>query len=176
MHLWHDVSLGKNTPDEVTVIIEIPRGEQNKYEIDKETGLISLDRVLYGANYYPADYGFLPQTYWEDGDALDAFVITTNALFPGCLVKARPVAMLEMIDGGESDAQLICVPVDDPRFADVHDLADLPGHFMKEVQNFLETYKLLQNKSVQIKGIHGADKAKETIKKSMRMYQEKFSK
>jgi inorganic pyrophosphatase len=175
MHLWHDVSLGKNAPKEITVVIEIPKGSQNKYEIDKETGLISLDRVLYGANFYPMDYGFVPQTLWEDGDALDAFVLTTNELFPGCLVKARPIGIIKMIDDGESDDKLICVPVNDPRFNEVNDLADISEHQVKEMTHFLETYKLLQDKEVTISGARGVEAAHEAVKKGVKLYQQKFS-
>lgn len=176
MHYLHDLSAGKNAPDEINVVIEIPKGSQNKYEIDKETGVISLDRVLYGANIYPHDYGFVPQTHWEDGDALDAFVLTTNTLFPGCLVKARPIGILNMVDAGEADEKLICVPVDDPRFDEIKDIADIEPHLIKEIKNFLETYKLLQNKEVTIGGVEGADKAKEAVKKGMEMYKEEFKK
>lgn len=175
MHLWHDLSLGDNAPEEITVVIEIPKGSQNKYEIDKETGLISLDRVLYGANFYPMDYGFVPQTLWEDGDALDAFVVTTNELFPGCVVKTRPIGVLSMIDDGESDDKLICVPVKDPRFADVKDISDLAEHHVKEMKHFLETYKMLQNKEVTISGVGGTAEAKAAIEKGVKLYQEKFS-
>ncbi len=176
MHLWHDISLGENAPETLTAIIEIPRGSQNKYEINKETGLISLDRVLYGANFYPFDYGFAPQTLWEDGDALDICVLTTNPLFAGCQVEVRPVGVMHMTDSGESDDKVICVPVGDPRFAHVKDLADIGEHRIKEMQHFFETYKLLQKKEVSVTGIEGADKAKESVKKSMAMYAEKFRK
>lgn len=176
MHLWHDVSVGENAPEEITVIIEIPKGSQNKYEIDKETGLISLDRVLYGANFYPADYGFVPQTLWEDGDALDALVLTTNALFPGCVLNTRPIGVFHMIDGGESDDKLVCVPVDDPRFEGINDVKDLPKHLLKEMQNFFETYKLLQKKEVEITGLDGKDAAIEAVKKGQALYAEKFAK
>jgi inorganic pyrophosphatase len=176
MHLWHDISAGEQAPDEVTVIIEIPRGSQNKYEIDKETGLISLDRVLFGANVYPMDYGFVPQSYWEDGDALDALVMTTNPLFPGCLVSCRPIGVMHMIDSGESDDKLICVPTKDPRFSHVQDIDDLGEHRLKELKHLFETMKILQNKEVKVTGFDHAKKAKETVKKAMKMYQEKFAK
>lgn len=176
MHLWHDIKLGDNAPQEFTTIIEIPRGSQNKYEIEKETGMISLDRVLFGANVYPTDYGFAPQTLWEDGDALDVMVLTTNPLFPGCMVTVRPIGVMHMIDGGESDDKVIAVPTSDPRFADIKDIADLPQHRLKEIQNFFETYKLLQKKEVKVTGMEGAAAALETVKKSVKMYQDKFSK
>lgn len=176
MHLWHDISLGENAPETLTAIIEIPRGSQNKYEINKETGLISLDRVLFGANFYPFDYGFAPQTLWEDGDPLDICVLTSNPLFAGCQLEVRPVGVMHMVDSGESDDKVICVPTADPRFAHVKDLADVGEHRIKEMQHFFETYKLLQKKEVKITGIEGAAAAKESIKKSMAMYAEKFGK
>ena len=109
--------LGKDAPEKFNVIIEIPRGSSNKYEIDKETGLIKLDRVMYSPVYYPLDYGFLPQTHWHDGDAVDALVLTTHPLLPGVLVEAKPIGVLEMVDDGDRDEKVICVAVKDPRFS-----------------------------------------------------------
>src|SRR3954468_1082346 len=116
MNLLHDIPAGSR--DEMNVIVEIPRGVKNKYEIDKETGLIKLDRVNHTAQAYPFDYGFVPQTLWDDGDALDVVLLTTEALFPGLLLEARPVGIMHMIDGGEADEKVIAVPVGDPRFKD----------------------------------------------------------
>ncbi|OGI28600.1 MAG: inorganic pyrophosphatase, partial [Candidatus Moranbacteria bacterium RIFOXYA1_FULL_44_7] len=126
MNLLHDISSG--TADEMNVIVEIPKFSKNKYEIDKETGLIALDRVMHSAQDYPFDYGFVPQTLFDDGDALDVVLITTHPLAPGILVKARPVAIMEMIDGGERDDKVVAVPVDDPRFENVRDINDLNPH------------------------------------------------
>ena len=144
MNLWHEVSKGENIPNEINVIIEIPKNSPNKYEIDKETGLISLDRANYSSAPYPFDYGFVPQTLWEDNDPLDVVVLTTFPLHPGILVKSRPVAVMEMIDDGESDYKIIAVPVDDKRWDDTHDLADLNKHMVKEFVHFFETYKELK--------------------------------
>ena len=113
MNLWHDIKPG--TRDKMNVIVEINKGSKNKYEIDKETGLIALDRAMHTAQDYPFDYGFVPQTLWDDDDALDVLILTTYPLIPGILVRVRPVAMLNMIDGGESDDKIIAVPIDDPR-------------------------------------------------------------
>lgn len=178
MNLWHDVPLGSNVPAEINVIIEIPRGSANKYEIDKETGLIKLDRANYSTAPYPVDYGFAPQTLWEDGDALDVLVLTTFPLYPGILVSVRPVAVMEMIDSGESDYKVIAVPVDDKRWDDVQDLADLNKHNLKEYQHFFETYKALKGKPapVEIKGIKGKSEAIAAIEKSIALYKEKFVK
>lgn len=169
MNLLHDIKAG--TPDVMNVIIEIPKFSKNKYEIDKETGIIALDRVMHSSQDYPFDYGFVPQTLFDDGDALDVVLITTHPLAPGILVKARPVAIMEMIDGGDRDDKVIAVPVDDPRFDEVHDIADLNKHFIKETTHFFETYKKVQNKEVKIGEWHGAAKAKEAFTRSCEMYQ-----
>ncbi|OGG58504.1 inorganic pyrophosphatase [Candidatus Kaiserbacteria bacterium RIFCSPHIGHO2_01_FULL_56_24] len=178
MNLWHDVPLGENAPDEINVIIEIPKGSNNKYEIDKETGLIKLDRANYSAAAFPYDYGFAPQTLWEDNDALDVIVLTTYPLQTGILVNVRPVAVMEMIDSGESDFKIIGVPTEDKRWEDVQDLADINKHSLKEFQHFLETYKALKGKPavVEIKGIKGKSEAIEAVKKSVKLYKEKFGK
>ena len=177
MNLWHDVPLGEDAPNEINVIIEIPKGSNNKYEIDKATGLIKLDRANYSSAAYPFDYGFAPQTLWDDGDALDVIVLTTYPLSPGILVAVRPVAVMEMIDSGESDYKVIAVPVEDKRWEGVIDLADINKHTLKEFQNFFETYKLLKGKPapVEINGIKGKAEALEAIKKSVELYKAKFS-
>ena len=176
MNLWHDIPLGENAPDEINVIIEIPKGSPNKYEIDKTTGLIKLDRVNYSAAPYPFDYGFAPQTLWDDNDPLDVVVLTSYPLYPGILVAVRPVAVMEMIDNGESDYKVIGVPVEDKRWDDVTDLKDLNKHTLKEYQHFFETYKALKGKPapVVINGIKGKTEAIEAVKKSVELYQKKF--
>lgn len=174
MNLWHDIAPG--TADEMNVIIEIPKGSKNKYEIDKETGLIALDRALHSAQDYPFDYGFIPQTLWDDGDALDVVVLTTYPLAPGILVQVRPVAVMDMVDSGEGDAKIIAVPVSDPRWKEVQDLADVNKHTLKEIQHFFETYKQIQNKEVKVEKVEGADKAKEAFAKSLEIYKAKFNK
>lgn len=178
MNLWHDITIGKNSPEEFNCIIEIPKGSHNKYEIDKETGLIKLDRANYGPAAYPFDYGFVPQTLWEDGDALDVILLSTFPVNTGVLVNARPVALLEMTDSGESDYKIIAVPVEDRRWEDVKDLADLNNHSLREFQNFFETIKQLKGKPavVEIHGYKGKAEAIEAIKKSQQLYSEKFGK
>ncbi len=179
MNLWHEVSKGENIPNEINVIIEIPKNSPNKYEIDKETGLISLDRANYSSAPYPFDYGFVPQTLWEDGDPLDVVVLTTFPLHPGILVKSRPVAVMEMIDDGESDYKIIAVPVDDKRWDDTHDLQDLNKHMIKEFVHFFETYKELkkgQKDVVKIPKISGKQEALDAVLKSIEIYNQKFGK
>ena len=178
MNLWHDISAGENIPDEINVIIEIAKGSNNKYEIDKATGLIKLDRANYSSAAFPYDYGFVPQTLWEDGDALDVIVLTTYPLQTGILVNVRPVAVMEMIDSGESDFKIIAVPTEDKRWEDVQDLSDVNKHALKEFQHFLETYKALKGKPapVEIRGIKGKAEAIAAIEKSIALYKEKFNK
>lgn len=175
MNLWHDVPLGSDAPNEINTIIEIPKGSANKYEVDKETGMIKLDRANYSAAPYPFDYGFAPQTLWEDGDPLDVVVLTTYPLHPGILVAVRPVAVMDMIDSGESDYKIIAVPVEDKRWDDVQDLGDLNKHTLKEIQHFFETYKALKGKPapVEIKGVYDKAAAIEAVKKSVELYSQK---
>lgn len=178
MNLWHDVPLGDNAPKEINVIIETPKGSPNKYEIDKEMGLIRLDRANYSAAAFPADYGYAPQTLWDDGDALDVIVLATFPIPSGILVKVRPVAVMEMIDTGESDYKVIAVPVDDRRWDDVNDLADVNKHTLKEIQHFFETYKALKGKAavVEVKGFKDKTEALEAVTKSVQIYKDKFGK
>ena len=165
MNLLKDVAPG--TAEEMNVIIEINKGSKNKYEIDKETGIIALDRVMHTSQDCPFDYGFVPQTLWDDGDALDIVMLTTYPLFPGLLVKARPVAIVDMVDSGEEDAKIIAVPVGDPRFADVQDLKDINKHTLKEIEHYFTTYKKLQNKEVIIRGIAGKAEAMKAFEKGV---------
>jgi inorganic pyrophosphatase len=176
MNLWHDVTLGKNVPEEFNVIIEIPKGSKNKYEIDKETGLIKLDRAMKTAQDYPFDYGFAPQTLWDDNDALDVVVLTTYPLAPSILVQVRPVAVMRMIDGGDSDDKVIAVPVDDPRWDDVKDLSDINKHTVKEIQHFFETYKQIEKKEVIVSGFKNKKAAMAAVVRSMKIYKKKFKK
>ncbi|MDQ1284562.1 MAG: inorganic pyrophosphatase [Patescibacteria group bacterium] len=175
MNLWHDLELGEKAPEQFNVIIEIPKGSKNKYEIDKKTGLIKLDRAMKTSQDYPFDYGFAPQTLWEDGDALDVIVLSTYPLATNILVEVRPVAVMHMIDGGEGDDKIIAVPVKDPRWEDTKDMADLNKHMLKEFKHFFETYKSIEDKKVEITGIEGKEAALEAVRKSVELYREKFS-
>ena|SRR3989338_3058730 len=176
MNLWHEISPGKNIPEEINVIIEINKGSKNKYEIDKETGLIALDRVAYTAQDFPFDYGFVPQSYWHDNDPLDVIVLTTYPLLPGIIVRARPVAIMNMIDSGEGDDKIIAVPIRDPRWEGVSDLKDINKHTLKEIEHFYSTYKKLQNKEVQVTGFGNKADAENAINEGLKLYKEKFPK
>ena len=174
MNLLHDIDPGDG--DIVRVVIEIPRGSKNKYEIDKQTGIIALDRALHTAQDYPVDYGFIPQTLWDDDDALDVAVITTYALHPGILVRARMVGIIRMLDEGASDDKVLAVPADDPRFDEVQDITDLNKHTVVEIQYFFATYKQVQKKKVTIEGVDDAAAAKKAFERARALYQEKFLK
>jgi inorganic pyrophosphatase len=171
MNLFHDVLPG--TKDKINVIIEINKGSKNKYEIDKESGLIALDRVMHSAQDYPFDYGFIPQTLWDDGDALDVVLLTTYPLFPGILVHARPVGIMHMTDSGEADEKMIAVPTEDPRFAHVQDISDVNAHTLKEISHFFATYKQIQKKDVHVGEFEGKAVAQAAFERGQKMYIEK---
>lgn len=171
MNLLHDIKPG--TREEMNVIIEIPRGSMNKYEIDKETGIIALDRVSYTTQGFPVDYGFVPQTLWDDSDALDVILLSTYPLVPGILVRVRPVAIMHMTDGGDGDDKVIAVPIDDPRWDNVRDLSDVNKHTLKEIKHFYSTYKQLQNKVVEVGEFEGKDAAMAAFDRACEMYKEK---
>jgi inorganic pyrophosphatase len=172
MNLLHDIDPG--TKEEMNVIIEIPKDSHNKYEIDKKTGLIKLDRANYSSAAYPFDYGFVPQTLWDDGDALDVIVLTTYPLDVGILVAARPVGILAMTDSGEKDDKVIAVPIEDKRWDDVRDLADLNSHLLKEIVNFFETYKMLKGKPAEVitGGFKGRVEAEAAFDRARKLYNE----
>lgn len=176
LNLLHDITPGNNIPNEVTVIVEINKGSKNKYELDKETGLIKLDRVMHTSQDYPFDYGFVPQTHWHDGDPLDVVLLTTYPLVPGLLLDARPVAVMDMIDNDESDAKIIAVPVEDPRFKNVKDLADVNPHVIEEIKHFFETYKQIQKKAVTIPTIRDRKAATDVITEAIALYKTEFKK
>jgi len=175
MNLWHDISVGDDAPEEINAIIEVPRGSHNKYEVDKETGLISLDRANYSSAPYPIDYGFIPQTYWHDEDPFDVAILSSFPIHIGVLVTVRPVAYLEMEDDGDDDSKVIGVPAEDRRWEDVQALADLNKHTLKEIRHFFETYKELkkdeEGNEVVVKDVHDKKKALEAIGEAQTLYQ-----
>jgi inorganic pyrophosphatase len=174
MNLLHDISSGNS--DSINVVIEINKGSKNKYEIDKETGLIALDRVAHTAQDFPFDYGFVPQTHWDDDDPLDVVLLTTYPLLPGILVRVRPVALMRMIDGGDKDDKLIAVPTDDPRWTGVKNLSDINPHTIKEIEHFYSSYKKLQNKEVKVLGFEDKESAKKAFERGVELYKQKYAK
>ncbi|WP_304124903.1 inorganic diphosphatase [Methanosphaera cuniculi] len=172
MNLWKDLKSGKNVPDTVTVVVEIPKGSRNKYEYEKDTESFKLDRVLYSPFHYPAEYGFIPQTLWDDGDPLDVLVIMDQPTFPGCLIDVRPVGVMRMIDDNESDDKILAVPLDDPRFNDITDIDELPDYYLKEIIHFFSEYKTLENKTVEITGWEDSENAKDAILHAIKLFKE----
>ncbi|MCK6456309.1 MAG: inorganic diphosphatase [Phycisphaerae bacterium] len=153
-----DIPPGVDIPNVVNAIIEIPRGRRNKFEVDKRTGLMKLDRYLYSSSHYPGDYGFIPQTLAEDGDALDVLVMVNEPTFSGCLIEARVVGLFRMVDRGANDFKVLGVPHSDPLFDEYRDVDDVPRHYLREVEHFFATYKQLENVSVETGGwSHAAD-------------------
>lgn len=173
--LVHRLPVGENPPEEVNCLVEIPKGCTNKYEYHKAWGAFKLDRVLYEAVFYPAEYGLIPQTFnEEDGDPLDVMCLSTFPTFPGCIISCRPIGVLRLDDSGEEDHKIIAVPSDDPRFAEIEDLEDLPAHTKKEIKNFWENYSELQpGKKITIGGWSGKEKAHDLIEAAAQAYQEK---
>lgn len=172
MNLWHDIEPGEK--DAMNVIVEINKGSKNKYEIDKKTGLIALDRVMHTSQDFPFDYGFVPRSLWHDGDPLDVVLLTTYPLVPGVLARSRPVAIMNMVDSGEGDDKIIAVPVDDPRFDKIQDLADINQHTLKEIEHFYSTYKKLQNKVVEVTGFKGKAEAEAAFEEGLKLYTKEF--
>ncbi len=174
INVWHDIPAGPDAPNVVTAFVEIPSGSKNKYELDKASGLLRLDRVLYSAVHYPGDYGLIPRTLHEDNDPLDVLVHINEPTFPGCQIDVRPIGVLKLLDRGEPDDKILAVPVNDPYHDEYHALADLPSHYLKEVEHFFLVYKDLEGKRMQILGWEDVDVAKDIVRQSMRRYDEKF--
>ena len=174
IHPWKDMSPGPHPPDVITAVIEIPRGSRNKYELDKDTGYLKLDRVLYSAVHYPGDYGFVPRTLHEDGDPLDILVRINEPTFPGCQIEVRPVGVLKMLDRGEPDDKILSVPVNDPFHGEYFDIADMPQHYLAEIEHFFSIYKDLEGKRVQMLGWHKSEVAMEMVMESIARYEAKY--
>ena len=170
-HPWHDCYVDDAVIERAfPVVIEIPKGSKNKYELDKETGLLRLDRVLFSAVYYPADYGFIPRTYCDDGDPLDALVLSQEPVYPLTVVEARAVGVMRMRDEKGVDDKIVAVSIRDPAFADYNDKAQLPPHIMREVRRFFEDYKALEHKQVVVEELLGPDDAVGIIRDALELY------
>lgn len=174
MNPWHDITIGEKSPAIVKSIIEIPKGSRAKYELDKETGLLKLDRVLFSSVYYPANYGFIPQTFCDDGDPLDILVLSQIDLVPMCLVEAKVIGVMHMIDCDEADDKIIAVAANDMSVNHYNDLSDLPPHFIHELKNFFEDYKKLEHKTVVVEEFQNREAALGIIEKSIADYQASF--
>jgi inorganic pyrophosphatase len=174
-HPWHDISIGDEAPDELTVVIEVSKGSKVKYEIDKDTGLLEVDRVLYSSVVYPENYGFIPRTLAEDDDPLDVLVLMQEPVLPLSILKVRPIGLLPMVDEGENDENIVCVHVDDPEYKAYNNVNEFPDHRLNEIKQFFLEYKNLEEKEVQVGEVSGPEDAIEIIKDSIERYKKQFS-
>jgi inorganic pyrophosphatase len=172
VHAWHDVSPGNELPRDFQAVIEIPLGSNVKYELDKATGLLKVDRIIHSAVFYPANYGFIPQTYADDNDPLDVLVLCQEPVQPLALIKARAIGLMTMIDSGASDDKVIAVATNDPEFSDYLEARDLPPHRLLVLRRFFQDYKQLEGKQVQVEEIRPAYAALAVIEKSLANYQQ----
>jgi inorganic pyrophosphatase len=171
---WHQVVPHTDQEDIVKGIIEIPKGNRAKYELEKESGLLRLDRVLYSSVYYPHNYGFIPQTYCDDKDPLDIMILSRIEVVPLCIVKAKVIGVMRMLDNGEADDKIIAVAVGDPSVAHYNDVSDLPSHVQQETMSFFEDYTKLENKTVVVEEFLGKETAMEIIRDAYKMYKEHY--
>ncbi|WP_223151550.1 inorganic diphosphatase [Chitinophaga varians] len=171
---WHSVSPGSEVPHIVNAIIEIPKGCRAKYELDKESGLLKLDRVLYSSVYYPANYGFIPQSYCDDHDPLDILVLSQVECVPMCIIEAKVIGVMQMVDGGEADDKIIAVAANDMSVNHINDISELPPHFIDEMRHFFEEYKRLEKKSVIVEEFQNKEKAEQIIHQSFEDYRKIF--
>ena len=174
MNIWHDMSPEFIKPDNFSAVIEIPKGSKNKYELDKDTGLLRLDRVLYTSTHYPANYGFIPRTYADDGDPLDVLVICAEPINPLTLVQVYPIGVMRMLDGGRLDDKIIAVPFLDPNYNTIKHIDDLPPPIFDEMLHFFKVYKQLERKETDIRNLYGPDKAIAIIQETIDAYNEKY--
>jgi inorganic pyrophosphatase len=174
-HPWHGVSYGENVPRIVNAVIEIPMGSRAKYEIDKKSGLLKLDRVIYSSFYYPHNYGFIPQTYGDDKDPLDILVLSSLGVQPMCIIEARVIGVMQMIDSGEADDKIIAVAAHDMSVNHMNNIEELPAHFFKELRQFFEDYKKLENKTVKVEDFGDKATALNIIRDAIDHYKRSFT-
>ncbi|MDL2253072.1 inorganic diphosphatase [Ruminococcaceae bacterium OttesenSCG-928-I18] len=173
-NIWHDMNPSRISPDDFIAVIEISKGSKEKYELDKPTGHLILDRILYTSTHYPANYGFIPRTFADDGDPLDVLVLCSEVLYPLSLVRCYPVGMITMMDSGRMDEKIIAIPFEDPTYNEYRDISELPGHIITEMRHFFSVYKNLEGKETVVDEEQGPQAAKEIIQKSLDDYIEKF--
>ncbi len=175
-NIWHDISPKRITPEEFVCVVEIPKGSKKKYELDKETGFLMLDRILYTSTHYPANYGFIPRTFGDDGDPLDVLLLCAQTLDPLTLVKAYPIGVITMIDNGHNDEKIIAIPCNDPTYNHYTDIEQLPKHIFDEMRHFFKVYKNLENKETAVDEVQGREEAVKIVKEAIEHYVECFCK
>ena len=173
-NIWHDISPDRIKPEDFIAVVEIPKGSKKKYELDKETGYIILDRVLHTSTHYPANYGFIPRTLGDDGDPLDVLVLCSEAMDPLTLVQVYPIGYISMLDGGKNDEKIIAIPFSDPNYNEYKDIWDLPGHVFDEMAHFFSVYKALEGKETVPGDINNRQEALRVIAQAMRNYDQKY--
>lgn len=173
-NIWHNISPNRISPTDFIAVIEISKGSKNKYELDKETGHIILDRILYTSTHYPANYGFIPRTYADDGDPLDVLVVCSEPIHPMSLVRCYPIGMITMMDGGKMDEKIIAIPFNDPTYNAYKHINEIPGHVFSEMRHFFSVYKSLENKETVVDDEQGPDSARLVIQTALDAYIEKF--
>ena len=176
MNPWHDFSEDRILPERFIAVIEIPKGSKNKYELDKDSGMLRLDRILYTSTHYPANYGFIPRTLSEDNDPLDVLVLCQEGLEPLSILECYPIGMLTMIDENEVDEKIVAIPVNDPFLNSYSDISELPQHQFHEIKHFFEVYKFLENKETRVDNIAGRKEAIDSIIKCKQSYKDRFCK
>lgn len=176
MNIWHNISPKRINKDDFVVVVEIQKGSKNKYELDKETGLLRLDRILYTSTHYPANYGFIPRTYADDLDPLDVLVMCSESVHPMTMVRCYPIGVITMMDGGHFDEKIIAIPFDDPMYNSYKDISELPSHIYQEMKHFFSVYKALEDKQTAVDEVKGAEAAIDIIEKAINNYVENFCK
>lgn len=176
MNIWHSIDEKRITSTDFTAVVEISKGSNMKYELDKETGLLSLDRVLFTATYYPMNYGFIPRTYADDNDPLDVLILCSAPIMPMTLVRCYPIGVMAMTDGGQGDEKIIAIPCGDPTYKNYTDVSELPEHIFKELKHFFSVYKQLEGKDTEVDDIGGSEDAVKVIEKAIENYKDKFVK
>ena len=174
MNIWHDIDATRISADNFTAVIEIPKGCKTKYELDKQTGMLKLDRILHTSTHYPASYGLIPRTQAEECDPLDVLVICSENIYPLTLVKCYPIGVISMVDSGENDEKIIAIPFKDQVYNGYKDISELPKHIFDEMSHFFTVYKNLEGKKTEIKGIQGAKEAVKIIEDCIESYKKKF--
>ncbi len=174
MNIWHDIRAERIRANDFISVIEITKGSKKKYELDKETGMIILDRILYTSTHYPANYGFIPRTFADDGDPLDVLVLTSEPLDPLVLIRCYPIGLINMIDNGRNDEKIIAIPYNDPTYCSYRDIRELPAHVFEEMRHFFSVYKQLEGKQTAVEEVQNAEAALAVVQKSIEDYQKKF--